>query len=138
MQSASNPRPSFLAQTLLVLALLAAGTHAMIPKGYMLDRSAETGQVAVVFCSAGMGQHVQMMDLQTGELTAASELPESGGSNLCALTVTGLDDAAFPADILPRAPEPQIERRQTADLHQVLARSPELTRPPGRAPPARL
>lgn len=138
MQSASNPRPSFLAQTLLVLALLAAGTHAMIPKGYMLDRSAETGEVAVVFCSAGMGQDMQMMDLQTGEFTSAADLPESSGSNLCALTVTGLDDAAFPAEYLPRAPEPQIERRQTTDLHQVLARSPERTRPPGRAPPARL
>lgn len=138
MQSASNPRPTFLAQTLLVLALLAAGTHAMIPKGYMLDRSAETGQVSVVFCSAGMGTQVRMMDLQTGEFTSAAELPESGGSNLCALTVAGLGDAAFPVEHLPRAPELQIEQRRAADLHQVLARSPELSRPPGRAPPARL
>lgn len=138
MQSALPQRSSFIAQILLVLALLAAGTHAIIPKGYMLDRSAETGRISVVFCAAGMGTEMRMMNLHTGELTSAAELPQSNGSNLCALGAAGLDDASFPVELLPRAPEPQIERRRTADLHQVLARAPELIRPPGRAPPAHL
>ncbi|WP_300529521.1 hypothetical protein [Maricaulis sp.] len=138
MQLASTPRPAFLAQTLLVLALLAAGTHAIIPKGYMLDRSAETGAIAVVFCSAGMGTEMRMMNLQTGEFASASDLPASGGSNLCALASAGLDDAAFPVDALPRAPERVAEQRHTSELHQALRRSPQLIRPPSRAPPALL
>lgn len=57
-----------LRQALLALALLAAGTQAALPQGFMLERNTHNGALSVVFCAAGDGVETRWLDLATGEI----------------------------------------------------------------------
>lgn len=131
LQSRRNP----LAQGLLALALFAIGLHAALPKGYMLDFNAETGGIAVVFCSTGMGAETRMLDLASGEIidpgTAPGRYAESG---VCAFAVAAAASADLPGEIVPIAPLLSVERVRTRETQAALRR---VTRPipPARGPP---
>jgi len=55
------------AQWLLALALLAAGTQAALPQGFMLDRNAATGAVSVVICT-GHSTETRYVDFASGKI----------------------------------------------------------------------
>ena len=65
------------AQWLLALALLAVGTQASLPKGFMLDRNAQTGAFSIVFCT-GYGPERRWIDLSSGDMTA--QAPDGAGT----------------------------------------------------------
>jgi len=55
------------AQWLLALALLAIGTQAALPQGFMLDRNAATGGVSIVICT-GHSTETRYVDFARGKI----------------------------------------------------------------------
>tara|TARA_R110002096_G_scaffold90377_13_gene204933 strand:- start:166 stop:582 length:417 start_codon:yes stop_codon:yes gene_type:complete len=129
---------SFWAQGILILALLAAGIQASLPRGYMLDRDAGSGIVSVVFCT-GHGSEQRWLDLTTGEIRDSDTLPQNDRTQdqTCAFA-----SASAALGQLPQAPAfltPELSR--TSGVAQTDTLAPTGHRRPGphvRAPPARL
>lgn len=71
-----------LRQALLALALLAAGTQAALPQGFMLERNTHNGALSVVFCAAGDGVETRWLDLATGE-TIDRDVNADRSTDLC-------------------------------------------------------
>lgn len=126
-----------LAQLLIALALIAAGLQSGIPRGYMLDRNAETGQLSVVFCT-GQGPVSRWIDPDSGEITdhAPAGKNGNGGSSPCVFAMAA---AAGPLPVaeawVPPAPVHHNGRPRSETAHAVPAHR---ARPPARAPPATL
>ncbi len=123
-----------LRQVLLALALLAAGTQAALPQGYMLDRDGQDGFVSVVFCSAGLGGQSRWLNLSTGEI----EERETSADTSESCTFAAAHSAALPAEATH---EPsQIDDRAAISLRTTGLAATEFAhiRPPARAPPQTL
>lgn len=122
-----------LRQILLALALIAAGSQAALPQGYMLERSGENGLVSVVFCSAGLGGQARWLNLSTGEI----EERETSSANTSCTASAAQGDLVQPW-LTAGIPVP------SRITHQRLRPTPDLNtsrlhyRPPARAPPVRL
>ena len=124
------------AQLVMALALLAAGTQACLPHGYMLGRDGVTGSFSVVFCT-GRGATERWLDLDTGEIRdapAALDTDMSGPDRSCAFAATSAALGILP--VPPVLLRPQIETGPGlppyGSHHAIRAFA---ARPPARAPP---
>lgn len=123
------------AKWLLALAMIAVVQQSAIPRGYMLDRSAN-GQLAVVLCTS-QGSITRWLDLESGELTETPDEGQSGNTAQHCAFATAASLAALPdlaSLVLPLAAQITVPPAPVAT--DTLAR--QQARPPARAPPATL
>lgn len=124
------------AQWLLALALLALGTQAVLPKGYMFEANAETGRIAVVACT-GQGAATRWLDPTTGRVHDQAGIDPadepSDQSRTCpfaaatlALVMPVTDGTGF---------EPRSVERQSPNTARDNAVAGHLRAPSARAPP---
>lgn len=120
-----------LRQALLALALLAAGTQAALPQGYMLDRDGQDGFVSVVFCSAGLGGQSRWLNLSTGEI----EERETSADTSESCTFAAAHSAALPAEATHKSGPLNDCAANSLRAIGLAATKLAHVRPPARAPP---
>lgn len=120
-----------LRQALLALALLAAGTQAALPQGWMLQHDGQDGFVSVVFCSAGLGGQTRWLNLSTGEIEERETSADTTES--CTFAEAHSAALAIDASCLP-AGRGDPRTAGAAFTHHASG-SLAHERPPVRAPP---
>ena len=125
------------AQWLLALALLAIGTQAALPQGFMLDRNAATGGVSIVICT-GHNTETRYVDFASGKILDKS--PAEQGQSEVQPCVFSLAQAA--SVLTSDTPSQDMTflsvNRVQPQTHNAPRTKPRLPTPHSRAPPVYL
>lgn len=121
-----------------VLLIVSMVVRGLVPTGYMIERSGETGKLMVHICGAAPGAEYVVLDEKTGKWSLTSEPQENSdrtdNSTACefAISIIGADLAEAPAVIMKAFGLPLLAGRIFFEQHYKRPVRPPL---PARGPP---